>query len=152
MIYDPEEVGFMLRNILPKDIREIEAETGDIQDLDLWTGLTVQIANTLINKYEKHLIVPMTIRNPVYLASIKEGFKKIDKNTYHFCLTGSKNTIYERLKKRGEQEGDWCFQQTDKCLIAFEEYDFGEYIDTDYASITAVVDCITQRINSLSLY
>lgn len=151
MIYDPEEVGFMLRNILPTDIQQIEADSGDFQDFDLWTELTVQIASALISKYEKHLIVPMTIRNPDYLASIKEGLNKIDGNTYHFCLTASKDTIHERLKKRGEQEGDWCFRQTNKCLMAFGKYDFGEYIDTDYTSITSVVDDIIQRINPLSL-
>ncbi|CAM3206084.1 AAA family ATPase [Filibacter tadaridae] len=150
-IYDPEEIGFMLRNILPKDIKQVEAVTGDFQDLELWKELTVQVAGSIINKYETNLIVPMTIRNPIYLDYIKKGFGQIDKRTYHFCLTASKDTIYERLRKRGEEEGNWCFQQTEKCLNAFNENDFGEYINTDYESITTVVDSIKQKVNFFSL-
>lgn len=151
MIYDPEEIGFMLRNIIPKQIKQVEAVTGDFQDLELWKEFTVQVAGSLINKYETNLIVPMTIRNPFYLDYIKTGFGQIDKQTFHFCLTASKDTIYERLRKRGEEEGNWCFQQTEKCLNAFNENDFGEYINTDYVNITTVVDNIKQKVNSFSL-
>ncbi len=147
MIYDPEEVGFLLRNIIPRNIKQLEAETGDFQDLQLWRKLTVHVANLLITTYEKNLIVPMTIRNPAYLHYIKEGFQRIDKQTYHFCLTANKDTIYGRLRKRGEDEGNWCFQQTDKCLNAFRENNFEEYIDTENESIAAVVDAIKQRLD-----
>lgn len=41
MIFDPEEVGFMLRNIIPNEIKQKEANTGDFQDLQLWKELTV---------------------------------------------------------------------------------------------------------------
>ncbi|MGY3188966.1 hypothetical protein [Lysinibacillus sp. TE18511] len=34
MIYDPEEIGFMLRNVVPEDIKRNETCTGDFQDLD----------------------------------------------------------------------------------------------------------------------
>jgi len=144
MRFDPEEVGFMLRNIVPDGIKRHEAKTGDFQDLHLWKVLTVQIANVLIAKYQKHLIVPMTIRNPEYFQYIRNGFRSIDNQTYHFCLTASKDTIYERLRKRGEEEGNWCFQQTEKCLKAFKEHNFEEYLDTENESIHTVVDTIKQ--------
>jgi broad-specificity NMP kinase len=89
MIYDPEEIGFMLRNIVPENIKQLEAETGDFQDLQLWKELTVEVAKLLISKYNMNLIVPVTIRNPEYFHYIIEGLKSIDKQTYHFCLTAS---------------------------------------------------------------
>ncbi|PAV29647.1 tunicamycin resistance protein [Virgibacillus profundi] len=147
MIYDPEEVGFMLGNIIPEKVKQIEAGTGDFQDLQLWKELTVKVAKLLITKYKVNLIVPMTIRKPEYFSYIINGFKNIDKQTYHFCLTASKHTIYERLRKRGEEEGNWCYQQTEKCLQSFNEYDFGEYIDTENVSTTVIVDQIVEKIN-----
>ncbi|MBM7601056.1 deoxyadenosine/deoxycytidine kinase [Virgibacillus halotolerans] len=147
MIYDPEEVGFMLRNIIPEHTKRLETETGDFQDLHLWKELTVKVADLLITKYQNHLIVPMTIRNPNYFHYIINGFKNIDKQTYHFCLTASQDTIYERLRERGEEEGNWCFQQTEKCLNAFKENNFREYIDTENIDITTVIDNIKEKIN-----
>lgn len=52
MRFDPEEVGFMLRNIVPDGIKRHEAKTGDFQDLHLWKVLTVQIATVLVAKYK----------------------------------------------------------------------------------------------------
>ena len=151
MIYDSEEIGFMLRNILPNHIKQFEADTGDFQDLELWKELTVQVADALKTTYKRNLIVPMTIRNPDYFHYIKDGFSRIDEQTYHFCLTASKDTIYKRLRNRGEEEGNWCFQQTEKCLYAFKENDFREYIDTDEVSIPTVIANIKKKIDSYSI-
>ena len=147
MIYDPEEIGFMLRNIVPDEIKNCEAETGDFQDLHLWRELTIKVAKSLMAKYKMHLIVPMTIRNSEYLQYIQEGFKHIDEHTFHFCLTASKETIYERLRDRGEEEGNWCFQQTDKCLDAYRETVFGEFIDTENTSVTHIIERIKEKLN-----
>lgn len=147
ILYDPEEVGFMLRSVLPDEVKRLEAETGDFQDFHLWKELTVQVASLIQSKYNVNLIVPMTIRNPEYFNYIFNGFSSIEKHTYHFCLTANKETIYERLRERGEEEGNWCFQQTDKCLKAYNEYNFREYIDTENVSINTIVDNISKKLN-----
>lgn len=149
MIYDPEEIGYMLRNVIPIDIKRTESITGDFQDLDLWKELTVDMAKRLITKYNINLIVPMTIRKIEYLHFIYNGFKSVDEQTHHFCLNASKETIYERLRLRGEEEGNWCFQQTDKCLEAYSQYDFGEYIDTEKVSINDIIQDIKEKVNLL---
>lgn len=147
MVYDPEEIGFMLRNIIPKEIKHTEAKSGDFQDLELWKQVTVDVAEKLITNYNINLIVPMTIRKREYFNYILNGFKKIDRETYHFCLTASKETIYERLRNRGEEEGNWCFHQTEKCLNAFKEYDFGEYIDTEAVQVDDIIVNIKSKLN-----
>lgn len=147
MIYDPEEIGYMLRNVIPIDIKRTESITGDFQDLELWKEITVDVAKRLITKYKINLIVPMTIRKIEYFHFIYNGFKSIDDQTHHFCLSASKETIYERLRLRGEEEGNWCFQQTDKCLEAYNQYDFGEYIDTEKNSIIEIVQEIKEKLN-----
>lgn len=147
MIYDPEEIGYMLRNVIPIDIKRTESTTGDFQDLELWKELTVDVAKRLITKYKINLIVPMTIRKIEYFHFIYNGFKSIDDQTHHFCLSASKETIYERLRLRGEEEGNWCFQQTDKCLEAYNQYDFGEYIDTEKNSILEIIQEIKEKLS-----
>ncbi|HLR16071.1 MAG TPA: AAA family ATPase [Bacillota bacterium] len=148
MLYDPEEVGFMLRNILPPPIQQREAVTGDFQDFKLWKELTVSVAASLKDTYNMDLVVPMTICNPQYFEYIKRGFTKIDPQTFHFCLTASKKTIYDRLLERGEEEENWCFQQTDRCLESFSTHDFSQYVETDDRGISEVVKVIKGNLKS----
>lgn len=145
MLYDPEIVGYMLREMLPTDIKRAESPRGDFQDFHLWKDLVVEMASRLKQQYGKHLIVPMTIRNHTYYTHITEGFKAIDSGTIAFCLTASKETIHQRLLKRGETEGDWCFQQTDGCLDAYETNGFGVELDTEHQSVTEIVEYILSQ-------
>ncbi|MBK3494694.1 AAA family ATPase [Viridibacillus sp. YIM B01967] len=146
IVFDPEEVGFMLRNILPNAIKELEAPSGDFQDFILWRKLFVETARCFKEQYGKTLIVPMTIRNFEYFREITEGLNKIDKEVYHFCLTASKDTIHKRLVERGEVEGNWCFQQTDQCLAAYENNDFSYYINTEDKNLTEITEEIVEKI------
>ncbi|MGE8205638.1 AAA family ATPase [Heyndrickxia sp. NPDC080065] len=148
MLFDPEEVGFMLRNIIPIEIKQMEATTGDFQDLELWKELTVTVAKSLTTKYKKNLIVPMTIHNEEYFNYIFNGFKNIDEQTYHFCLVANESTIFERLRNRGEEEGNWCFQQTRKCIEAFKGNSFEEYINTEDISVDTIVSNIKEKLSN----
>ncbi|PJK16125.1 tunicamycin resistance protein [Chryseomicrobium excrementi] len=146
MIYDPEMVGFLLRELLPSDIKKQESPGGDFQDYHLWRTMVVDTARHLKAQYGKHLIVPMTIRNHSYFTYITQGFQALDAATYSFCLTASKETIHNRLLGRGEEPGNWCFQQTDGCLEAYEKDYFGEKIVTENKSIDDVIEIILSRI------
>ncbi|AYC30457.1 AAA family ATPase [Paenisporosarcina cavernae] len=149
LIFDPEEIGYMLRNVLPHSIKMKESESGDFQDLNLWKELTVTTARRIVEEYKVNLIVPMTIRNPEYFHYIFHGFSLIDTNTFHFCLTATKDTIFKRLKQRGEEEGNWCFQQTELCLEAYKMNNFGKYIQTENQSIDDITDSILEKLNFL---
>jgi hypothetical protein len=90
------------------------------------------------------IYLPMTIFNKKYFQYILDGFKKLDELVYHFCLMAEENTIYERLRGRGELEGNWCFQQVSTCSEAFIDECFSDHIQTDGLSI----DDIVQRIEA----
>jgi broad-specificity NMP kinase len=150
MVYDPEEIGYMLRNMITDEIRTQEEQTDNFQDLELWKILVVKVAELLQRKYRKNLIVPMTIINKEYFFYILNGFKEIDQQTFHFCLLAQEETIYERLRKRGEIEGNWCFRQTKKCLEAYQDPCFEEYIMTDGVCIDDTVKTIETRIRCLA--
>ncbi|WP_249336722.1 AAA family ATPase [Sporosarcina sp. Marseille-Q4063] len=96
MLFDPEGIGFMLRQVIPNDIKKLNEKTGNFQDLEMWRSLTVTGAEQLQRTYRKNLIVPMTIYNKNYFEYIFGGFKEMDEQTFHFCLTAKKETIHQR--------------------------------------------------------
>ena len=147
MIFDPEEIGFMLRNIINKEIRTKHETTDDFQDLELWRKLTVHVAKDLIDTYKMNLIIPMTIYKKEYFDYIYRGFKEIDRDTYHFCLTSSLDVIHKRLENRGDIVGSWPYQQTFKAMQAFNKYDFNEYINTENCTVAEIVSIISRIVN-----
>lgn len=149
MLYDPEEVGYMTRAVT-RGILPPHEETGDFQDIALWSPLVVDVAGRLHALYQRHLIVPMTLVNAAYYASIKSGFERIDPETYSFCLTASRETIHRRLLGRGAPPEDWALAQTDRCLKAYEADTFAPYVDTETRSIEAIVSLILSRIPHIS--
>jgi deoxyadenosine/deoxycytidine kinase len=130
MIYDPEEVGTLVRQITAK-VRNGTEDTNDYQDIELWRTLTIQVGDALYKKYKRHLIIPMTLANIDYFRGIKQGLAQIDADLHHFCLMGSTQTIHARLKKRGHELGSWPFEQTKRCLEAFKSPEFEVKIDTE---------------------
>ena len=145
MLYDPEEVGFMLRSMIPQDIKEPAEATGDFQDMELWRILTAVVAEEVKRKYRRTLIVPMTICNREYLSYIRDRFAQID-TTFHYCLLARKEIIHQRLAERGDAVGSWPFLQTDRCLRSFSGSDFEEYIDSEGIDVAGICDLMMSRI------
>ncbi|WBW96449.1 AAA family ATPase [Oceanirhabdus sp. W0125-5] len=148
MLYDPEEVGFLLRNIIPREIMLDEEKTDDFQDLNLWKKTVVMMAREIKKQYNRHLIVPMTIRDVEYFKYIYEGLKEIDDDIHHFCLTAPLDKIHSRLKERGDKPGSWSYKKTEECLETYKNYDFSEYIDTEKVSIEEVTKIIIDKVNN----
>ena len=146
MLYDPEEIGLMLRKIIPDAMKHEDEKTEDFQDLELWRMLVVQVAEQMVNKYKCSLVVPMTLKNKVYFDYIYEGLQSIDKNTYCFCLTASIECIHNRLEERGDKPGSWAHIRTADCLSAYSSDYFGEYVDTENISIQDTVEYIIGKL------
>ena len=106
MLFDPEEVGFMLRQVIPDNIKKLNERTDNFQDLEMWRSLTVNVAEQLKRTYGKNLIVPMTIYNKEYFEHILGGFKKIDEQSFHFCLTATKETIHQTTAASSTRKND----------------------------------------------
>ncbi|NUU79861.1 AAA family ATPase [Paenibacillus xylanilyticus] len=146
MIYDPEEIGYMLRNVIVDDVKMDEEKTDDFQDMELWKVLTVQVAREIKQKYGKHLIVPMTIYKSDQFEYIHRGLKELDPKLFHFTLMTSMDTLHERLLKRGDAPGGWTFRQAEKCAEAFHGARFEEYVVTDSLTTDEVVSHIFPRV------
>jgi len=146
MIFDPEEIGYMLRKIISDEIRLHDERTDDFQDIELWRTLTVKTVSEVKRKYNKHLIVPMTIYKTGNFEYISKEFRNIDNEFYHFCLIASEETIYQRLASRGDKEGGWTYQQTTKCLNTLTNELYKEHINTDQLSTNEIINRILLRI------
>jgi AAA domain-containing protein len=141
LLYDPEEVGFMLRSILGKfDPRD------DFQDFPMWPSLVAETARSIKEAYGCDLIVPMTLRREDYLSAIMGGLRQVDNDCHHFCLLASQEEIFRRLRSRGETEGGSPYQQVPKCIAAFASPAFEQKIDVESLRPEQVVDLILANV------
>lgn len=144
LLYDAEEVGYMLRNIY-KSIDQPE----DFQDLQVWRTLVVQTAEALKKQYHRTLIMPMCIWNESYFDEIISGLNALDSDFYHVCLTASRETIVNRHKQRNDSKevSKWINDRIEKCLIAYQSNRFEKKINTEYKTITEITDEILAHIH-----
>ena len=146
IIYDPEEVGFMIRNLIPEELKCENEKTGDFQDFELWRILVVEVAKNIVGKYKCDLIIPMTLCEKKYFDYIFQGLRTIDNVTSHFCLMASLETIQMRLELRGDVVNSWPFLQTERCIKAFSENNFEEYIECENLASEEVAEYIIERL------
>lgn len=144
MTYDPEIVGTFLR-YLTDGIRAPHEETGDFQDITLWPMLTIVTAEHLFRQYRRSLIVPMTIANPEYLKTIKNGLGAISPPLYHFCLVTSLDTIQQRLQSR-EEDTPWAWKKAQEYEPLFGDRRYSVHIDTEGVTIASVAGQIEKYI------
>lgn len=143
LLYDPEEVGYFLRNI----VRPIE-HCDDFQDLPMWRTLVITTARLLKENYGRTLVMPMTIWHRPYFEEIMQGLRQIEPDLSHFCLTANKDTIYQRLHSRDNspQALEWCMQRVERCVMAFQSPLFAVQIATDNRTPEELVSEIITRI------
>lgn len=143
LLYDAEEVGYMLRKIY-KPIDNPE----DFQDLVAWRVLTVKTAELLKQQYGRNLIMPMCIWNGQYFDEVISGLKAIDNDFYHFCLVAEEQTILERQNKRSDspEVTKWVRDRMEKCLVTHNTPKFDVRIQTDGKSIKEIANEILGKI------
>ncbi len=146
MIFDPEVIGLATWNIVPNELRLLHEQTDDFQDMELWKTLTIKVAGEVKKKYQKHLIVPMTLHKEENFTYIYNGFKALDDALHHFCLIASEDTIHNRLIKRGDTAGGWSFQRTAACIEAFRKDIYKEHIRTDQLTTAEIAGLILKKL------
>ncbi|WP_024877367.1 AAA family ATPase [Saccharomonospora piscinae] len=121
MVFDPEEVGFMLRALVPP------APTHDFQDLPIWRTLTAATAVEIVAEYGRPLLVPMTLVRRDYLDEIFGGLRAAGLPVRHFFLTLDDAVLRRRIRDQvffpddPQREADvreWRLAQVSRCLAA----------------------------------
>ncbi len=140
-LYDPEEFGLFLREHVPG-----AKGYSDFQDHPLWARLNFDILKYLDSQDHTCVIVPMTLVNGKYYEQIIDKLRDGGTELRMYTLMASKKTITSRLIKRGDLEGSWAFQQTDRCIKQLNKPKFERHIDTEDKCVSEVVDYIESQL------
>jgi AAA domain-containing protein len=138
LLFDPEQIGFMLRRVT-----SLEPQ-GDFQDVPLWRTLTVQAAIGTLAQYRRPLIVPMTLVVPAYHREIIGGLRKSGAEVHHFSLMASPHTLSRRIRWRLVRPAAkrWMRAQIERCVATLNAPEFATHVATDDRSIADVVDVV----------
>lgn len=121
LVFDPEEVGFMLRDMVPP------APSGDFQDLPAWRLLVVETGRVLARQHGGLVITPMTVVNPEYAREIFGGLAAYGIPVRHFFLKVPVARLRERITAQVIHPGDpqrddevrqWRLAQVARCAAA----------------------------------
>lgn len=133
-VYDPEEIGFFLRDNLPESL----AGHGDFQDIPLWRSLNLETLSHIAENFPGTVIVPMTVTNRQYWDELVGELSKTFE-LRHFILYAGRETLLKRLSSRAESQKSWAAKQIDRCLEAFDSEIKATKIYTDDIDIDEVV-------------
>jgi chloramphenicol 3-O-phosphotransferase len=144
MIVDPEQIGFLLRRLLPA------AQADDFQDLPLWRELTVRILAEATARTEGPVVVPMTLVNPRYFQEVMDGLRAAGVDMRHFTLTAPVATLRRRLRRRLDwpRSRRWALTRADPCAAALADECFAEHIDTVDRSVSEIAEEILNRVGA----
>ena len=142
-LFDPEQIGFMLRKVLPREV-----QTADFQDLPLWRQLTVVTLTDLAR--QRPIIVPMTLVNQEYFDEIVGALRRDGLDVYHFTLLASRDTLRKRIRGRLllPQAKRWVRAQMERCVTTLESPVFAVHIETDNRSAGEIANDIRSRIQN----
>lgn len=142
MIYDPEEAGFFINKVLPKELHQ-----SDFQDFKEWREINVQLLKKLANDFDGDIIVPMTLINSLYVEEIIGELSQSNVEIYHFILETTPQTLNQRLDKRFEGKKSWARERIEIAVSSLIELEGAKRIKTDDLSIEEVLDQITKETN-----
>ncbi|MEU4682852.1 AAA family ATPase [Streptomyces xinghaiensis] len=120
LVYDPEMVGFVLREI-------VDVPTGDFQDLRLWRRQVAGLAVGLVEEYRRPVLIPMTLVNPRYVGEIFGVLRDASIDVHHFYLEVSRKILEQRIDGRSFFPGDpdreqqvrrWAKNRIEACMAA----------------------------------
>ncbi|WP_239308960.1 AAA family ATPase [Frankia sp. Cj3] len=100
LMFDPEEVGFMLRGMVSP------APSGDFQDLPVWRLLVVETGRVLAQQHGQLIIAPMTVVDPGYAREIFGGLATYGIPVRHFFLKVPAARLRERITGQVIHPGD----------------------------------------------
>lgn len=134
-VYDPENIGYFIRNNTPKEIHKL-----NFQDNEQWRLFNYEMLKYLYYEYKGIIIVPMTIVNRCYYDEIIQKLLDDDIPVKHFILYASKETLKKRLRKRLELSNTWAITQIDNCINSFNSSITKEKIETDNKTVDEILD------------
>ena len=140
-LFDPEQIGFLLRRLLP-------SATGDFQDLPLWREVTVRLLAEADARADGPVLVPMTLVNPSYFEEVIGGLRARGLTLRHFTLVASPATLRRRLRRRLDWPSSrrWASARAEPYAAMLADPMFAVHIDTDGRPVADIANDILARI------
>jgi hypothetical protein len=133
-LLDPEQIGFMLRRLLPW------TRAVDFQSLPVWREMTFQAILAAAGPDTSRIaIVPMTLVEPDYFDEIIGRLRRRGAVVHHFSLLASPETLRRRIRWRLDRPASkrWARANIERCAALAAEA-FGIHIATDRLHIPEV--------------
>lgn len=134
-VFDPEQIGFFLRRIVPSEVC-----VGDFQNHRIWREYTRQGLQYVAENFAGTIIVPMTVVDPLYYDQTVSALRREGLQVHHFTLLASRETILRRLQRRGDGSNSWNARQLDRCLKSLSDEKFAVHLNTEEKTIEAVAE------------
>lgn len=138
-VFDPEKFGFRIQRDLPADIRK-----DDFQDYPIWRTYIAETLQYLAVHYKGTVIVPMTLVNKEYFRETVQFLREHEVRIDHYALVASEETVFRRLRKRGDGPNAWNVKQVQRCVEALNDPLFETPIDTENKPIEQVAEEIAE--------
>ena len=144
LLFDPEQVGFLLRRLLPRE------DLSDFQDRPLWRSLTLLMLAEADATAKGPVVVPMTLANPAYFDELVGGLRRNGVDLRHFTLTATGATLRRRLSRRLDWPASrrWALARTEGCAAALAGPAFAVHIDTEGRKVAEIAADILARANA----
>jgi len=142
-IYDPEQVGYFLWDCFPDELKR----KGDFQHIKIWREFNCKILKHIYDNYSGTIIVPMTIYIKQYYDEVIGKLISDGVNVKHFILMVTKQTVIDRLVRRGDTSDGWAAQRYDVCSNAFETTISREKLVADEKTVDEVAADILDTLS-----
>jgi hypothetical protein len=126
LLFDPEPIGIALQ----RAARLVGRDVADFQHLRLWRRLTIA-GLRLVRLVRPTIVVPMAFSELRYLDEIRSAARTFDANVAHLCLIAPVETVYDRLRRRGDDpvRSPWEFRRAAECCAAHPRPEFATHLD-----------------------
>lgn len=126
-IFDPETVGFMLREILGPALG-----ANDFQDVLLWRTAVAHIATGLVSHVDGVVVMPMTVYRPNYRGELRASIADVVP-VLEVVLVSTEDELRRRVSQRdlGPSVQAWCELHATPALRSYErEREGDQVVDT----------------------
>ncbi|MBR5948874.1 MAG: GNAT family N-acetyltransferase [Clostridia bacterium] len=135
LIFDAEAVGNAVRGNYP------DCPYGYIfEDYPLWGEFCVRLIRDVHEKFNKDILVPMTLLRESSFGII-EKLRQAGIKTELIVLEASHKTVHDRILKRGEEEGCWCMENIELSRRGSAALD-GIHIETDEKTVAELAAAV----------
>jgi hypothetical protein len=141
-LFDPEQIGFMLRRVWP------DKSFPDFQDLPIWRELTLRTLMAAAHGSRRVLVVPMSLANPDYFNEIVGGLRAEGIDVRHFTLMAPAATIRRRIWRRLSFPASkrWALSHVEAGVAGLAAAEFATHIQTDDRAVSRVAEDILSRV------